>query len=197
MAHKYFFRLSLDSRLQGRTIQWSPMGGAPILFFASLLKKLDHFKNKIQEPGTLKPLRILLADDDEDDRQLFEEAISRIDPNFSVETTKNGMELLERMENGYLPEIIFLDLNMPGKTGKECLAELRQHSTWKNIPIIIYSTSSNKKDILDAYTGGANLYLLKPPSFRELIGIIQKAFSFDWENTGRVEQKDFVLNYNP
>ncbi len=196
MPDQYLFRFSLNGQFHGGTISWTPNQATPIVFFASLLEKIEQLKKRTYPGGLSKPLKIILADDDDDDRQLFEEAIGCIDPEIIVSMAQNGMELIEMMKSGLQPEIIFLDLNMPGKTGKECLTELRQHEAWTKIPVIIYSTSSNKKDILDTYSGGANLYLLKPPSFRELIAIIRQAFSFDWENTDRLPHKDFVLTFN-
>lgn len=197
MSHKYSFQLSFDDRMPIAPLTWKPSEGKLIVFFASLLEKVRQLSKTSANSGSLNPVRILIADDDEDDRQLFEEAISHIDPVISVETAENGMKLIEMMEKGTRPEIIFLDLNMPGKTGKECLAEIRQHSEWKHIPVFIYSTSANKKDIVETYSGGANLYLLKPTSFADLIRVIRKAFSFDWELNPRIGQNDFVLTNTP
>jgi CheY-like chemotaxis protein len=110
----------------------------------------------------------MLADDDPDDRDLLAEAI--IAGNSAhVESAHNGAHLmlaLTAMEE--LPDMIFLDLNMPEKNGKECLSEIRQHDRLKGVPVIIYSTSSSKKDIDDAFDLGATLYVTKPNSFSEL-----------------------------
>jgi CheY-like chemotaxis protein len=164
------------------------------VYFASLLEKVNQLANADKAGNKLIPLRILLADDDEDDRQLFEEAISHIHPGLQIENAETGYDLLKKLATGQKPDIVFLDLNMPGKNGKECLAEIRSNKNWKDIPVIIYSTSFSKKDISDTYIAGANLYLLKPTSFPELIQRIRQSFSFDWDKKPRIDHNDFVLN---
>lgn len=192
MSHTYLFRFSFKNKYQGAAISWDPGKENSFIFFASLLEKIKMHSASVK-PGEKDLVRILLADDDEDDRQLFEEAIAKIDPLVAVESVGTGNELLDLLEKGAQPDIIFLDLNMPGKNGKECLGEIRQHPLWKKFPVIIYSTSSNKKDIQDTYSGGATLYLLKPTSFRELIRIIQKVFSFNWQKKKDFSLTEFVL----
>lgn len=164
-----------------------------LLLFATILEKIKELAKSAKSTLPVHPIRILLVDDDVDDRDLFIEAISHIDPIITVETAENGLELISMMKEGNPPQVIFLDLNMPGKTGKECLEEIRQHQDWQSIPVYIFSTSANKKDIHDTYHSGANLYVLKPATFPELIGVIRKAFSFDWHTNPRLPQHDFVL----
>src|SRR6478672_4937519 len=109
-------------------------------------------------------LKILLADDDPDDRELFTEAAESHD--VSVESVPNGIELMQTLIHAAaLPDFILLDLNMPEKGGKECLHEIRQYNKFDSVPVIIYSTSSSKKDIEDTFSMGANLYITKPNSF--------------------------------
>jgi CheY-like chemotaxis protein len=186
---------SLTDHLIHRTKKWTFFKKGAFVFFAALIEKVKQLSDSSGKDGSISTLKILIVDDDEDDRLLFEEAISNIEPSIHVELAKNGMELFELMKKETTPEIIFLDLNMPGKTGKECLAEIRQHNAWKKIPVVIYSTSANRYDILDTYKGGANLYLIKPTSFSVLIRMIRKTFSFDWEQTPALSQKDFLLTH--
>lgn len=115
-------------------------------------------------------LNILLADDDADDRQFFKEAMDEIDRNTMVSVVNDGAQLIEYLHqsNHYLPDIIFLDINMPLKNGLECLRELRGDRRYKDIRIVIYSTSGADKDIEEAYNSGANVYLKKPGDFTEL-----------------------------
>jgi CheY-like chemotaxis protein len=94
-----------------------------------------------------------------------------------------------------LPSIIFLDLNMPRKTGKECLAEIRKNPRFKSIPVIIYSTSSHKRDIQETHSCGANLYMPKPNSFTGLVDVVTKVFSIDLEQLRTTPPIDqFVLS---
>jgi CheY-like chemotaxis protein len=162
-----------------------------IVFFASVLDKLEEMGKRENRDG-LKRLRVVLADDDPDDREMFEEAISRINPQIEVVTLVNGMSLIRELEDGADPDMIFLDLNMPGKNGRECLAAIRQNASWNKIPIVIYSTSASKRDVNETYHSGANLYLLKPNSFQDLVQIIRRVFSIDLEST-RLLQQNYLL----
>ena len=125
----------------------------------------------------LNARQIILADDDADDRDLFEEAIASIDPEIGVAMAHDGEELCLMLErNEVHPDVIFLDLNMPRKNGKECLAEIRGNSNWKDIPVIIYSTSLSQRDIDECFQLGATSYILKPNSFEELKNILREFF---------------------
>ena len=117
---------------------------------------------------TFNPSRILLADDDADDRELFEEALSDIHPNAVLTTAQDGEELMFILKNYHRPDLLFLDLNMPRKNGKECLYEIVKHPELKKIPIIIYSTSVNPTDIEETFALGAILFFRKPNSYEEL-----------------------------
>ncbi|HEU4496208.1 MAG TPA: response regulator, partial [Flavobacterium sp.] len=112
-----------------------------------------------------KQYNVVLADDDADDRDLFVELLSQ--PNVNVNTVINGTELLDYLSKRTddLPDCIFLDLNMPVLGGKECLQQIRATEKLKDIPVIIYSTSSNRKDIEDTFSMGANLYVVKANSY--------------------------------
>jgi CheY-like chemotaxis protein len=115
-----------------------------------------------------------LADDSPDEHFLFIHTIKGIDKNITVSTVTNGEELIDRLDkiSPNLPDMIFLDINMPLKNGKESLADIRQNETLKDLPIIIYSTSDEKKDIEETYALGANLYIKKPQDFIELEDIL-------------------------
>lgn len=112
---------------------------------------------------------ILLVDDDVDDRDLFAEALSILDPSIQLTTKRDGEEMMDHLGKDIAPlDIIFLDLNMPKKNGKECLLELRANEVYKDIPIVVYTTSLNPTDIEETYKHGANFFLRKPNSFEEL-----------------------------
>jgi CheY-like chemotaxis protein len=96
----------------------------------------------------LKNIHFLLVDDDNDDTFLFEDVLLNIEPSAHFNSAANGIEALQKLRAGTaLPDIIFLDLNMPGMDGKECLAQLKKDTALKSIPVIIYTTSSLSKDI--------------------------------------------------
>lgn len=125
------------------------------------------------------PLLILLADDDEGDRMIFLEALSEIDFKTVVQTVVNGAQLMEmiKLKDAHLPDIIFLDLNLPRKNGMDCLKEIRTTASLKNIFIAIYSTSANQHDIEVRTNSGANVYITKPNSFSKLKEILETTLS--------------------
>jgi CheY-like chemotaxis protein len=111
-----------------------------------------------------------LADDDSDDTGLFTEALQEINPEITVETASNGQELLDKMKGGdfVFPDIIFLDINMPEMNGWDCLRELKKDSELKEVPVVMYSTSSHIDDKTKAVQLGASYFYTKPDSFQEL-----------------------------
>ena len=125
------------------------------------------------------PLRVLLTDDDEDDRFIFKEILDEMDKDITVHMVNDGRQLMDFLttENNPLPHIIFLDLNMPNMNGIECLKEIRSHEKYSDISIAIYSTSTSKKDIEDTFSHGANIYITKPAAYSELKKVLEKSLS--------------------
>lgn len=119
-------------------------------------------------------IRFFLIDDDADDVAIFKEAAMEANPALEIASAANGYEALKilRRSSGNYPNIIFLDLNMPRMGGKECLAELKKDSTLRNIPVIVYTTSSQSKDIEEAMLKGAICFITKPTSIKELKHIL-------------------------
>ncbi len=124
-------------------------------------------------------VKIILADDDESDRLIFIEAFSELKIRSEVIALHDGKQLMEYLAKNQvdLPAIIFLDLNMPRKTGVECLKEIRSIKKLKEIPIAIYSTSSSKNDIEETFHNGANVYIKKPSDFNKLKEALYKVVS--------------------
>ncbi len=122
--------------------------------------------------------RVLLVDDDIDDRELFVEAFSFIDNPSIVSTLESSDKLLDYLRGeDVLPDYVFLDLNMPRKSGKECLKEIQQYESLRGIRVIIYSTSLNPKDVAETYQDGAYCFIQKPNSFSDLKKILQKVLT--------------------
>ena len=118
-------------------------------------------------------LHILLVDDDAIDRELFIDAIHLAGKKYTVAEAFNGKAAMEYLNTtDLLPGLIILDLNMPVKDGRETLAEIKNHETYKSIPVCIMSTSSAHFDVLNAYNEGASLFLVKPLDFKELIEML-------------------------
>ena len=122
-------------------------------------------------------LQIILADDDDDDRSFFKEALLQATPDVQLITVEDGEELmgyLEEKENPPPPHIIFLDINMPYKNGKQCLREIRNNRNFDEVPVIMISTSNYATEIEETYKSGANLFLQKHRFFDD---DIKNAFS--------------------
>lgn len=142
------------------------------------------------------PVQVLMADDDKDDQEIFKKALDETEIPTTLTTVDNGKELMENLKDESVPnpDIIFLDINMPGKNGKECLAEIKNDETLKEIPTVVYTTSTAPKDIEETYEAGANLYVPKPYSFHGLIKLIKKIF-MSWKELFRKPlRKAFLLS---
>ncbi|HEX8515416.1 MAG TPA: response regulator [Bacteroidia bacterium] len=138
---------------------------------------------------------IFLADDDEDDRLIFNEAIAEISSKVDVKEASDGLKLIKLLnETSRLPDIIFLDLNMPFQSGKETLKALRSNKAFKNIPVVIYSTSANPMDIEETYRLGASLYLEKPYSMAVMIRKLEHILAHKWEVVSNIDRKDYFIS---
>jgi CheY-like chemotaxis protein len=116
---------------------------------------------------------VMLADDDIDDASIFCEALRSIDPKIVTYCAKDGVEALEILENGKRPDIIFLDINMPRMNGWEFLRKLKCVDEFKEIPVLVYSTSTQTRDINTALDLGALCFFAKPNKFAELKNILE------------------------
>jgi CheY-like chemotaxis protein len=122
---------------------------------------------------------VLLADDDEDDCLLFKDALEELSLSVHLTIVHNGEQLMQLLneKNADLPDILFLDLNMPRKNGFECLSEIRQNEKLKQLPIIIFSTSFEQNMIERLYQQGAGNCFRKPNEFSKLKEVIYHALT--------------------
>ena len=112
---------------------------------------------------------ILTAEDDPEDFEFFQEAIREIDPSIVLFWATNGLELLNILDQSILiPDFIFLDINMPRMDGRTCFAEIKKHEKFRDVPVVVYSTSKDKKEIVHFETHRAR-FLVKPNNFRQLV----------------------------
>lgn len=151
------------------------------------MKKFDGINND---------LVIFYADDDEDDREFFCEAIDELYDSSKLVTLEDGDGLLNALRNPPpTPSLVFLDLNMPGKTGFDVLKEIRTLERFKNIPVIVVSTSSDEKTISITKELGANYYIPKPTDYDDLKKSLKYALNINWE-TFKPHMFDFVYRKN-
>lgn len=141
-------------------------------------------------------LNITLADDDADDRLFFTDAFSELKINTKVTTFKDGVELMDFLnkDKSIMPNILFLDLNMPKKNGIECLLEIKKNSKFNDIAIAIYSTSSTEEYIEETFVNGANIYIKKPNDFTTLKKILAEVVTINWQyHTSGLNKDNFLL----
>ncbi len=142
-------------------------------------------------------VHVLLADDDEDDRLFFRDAFKEIRIKTVVEIVNDGVELMDYIlkPDIELPHVLFLDLNMPRKTGMECLIEIKKIEQLKNIAIAIYSTSASEEDIEDTFVKGANVYIKKPSDFATLRKLLEEVIKMNWQyHTSGLNRDNFLLS---
>jgi CheY-like chemotaxis protein len=112
---------------------------------------------------------IFIADDDEDDRYLFTNALREIDETIQCEFATDGKNALTILKNvSQLPDVLFLDLNMPILNGLECLRKLKNDIRLNQLPVVIFTTSQNPEDIEITYRLGANVFFSKPSDYNEM-----------------------------
>ncbi len=131
--------------------------------------------------------KILLAEDDDDDFNLFNSAISYLSNSVEVLRTKNGIMLSSLIQTDLRPDLIILDINMPFKSGILSLQEIKKNHRFDTIKVIMFSTSANIKDIENCYNNGADFYLVKPMTYKGIIKQFEELFSNEY----------FLLNTRP
>ncbi|MDB5273023.1 MAG: response regulator receiver protein [Chitinophagaceae bacterium] len=147
--------------------------------------------------STILGKNIFIADDDNDDLILFQDALREICKDSLLTTAKDGQQLMKILDETVppSPDVIFLDLNMPRKNGFECLDEIRLSEKLKNIPIVIFSTSDQPEAINKVYEQGASHFLTKPSSFPLLKQAIQKVLAINWqENLTQPSKEKFIIH---
>jgi DNA-binding NarL/FixJ family response regulator len=137
---------------------------------------------------------IWLADDDQDDCEIFRDVINQILPGVTLRILPNGEELMNMLTTAVKPDILFLDINMPRKDGLDCLLEIRAQRHFSRLPIIIFSSSKEPRYIDASYGYGANLYYSKPTSFQELIAGLSQLFKMNWNDPYTITSNHYINN---
>ncbi len=126
--------------------------------------------------------KILLAEDDEEDVDLFKEVFTDLKVDVNLEVAANGIDLMQMLEDAeVLPELVFLDLNMPLKNGMLCLQEIKANQRWKDVKVIILSTSSHQDQIKAAYDKGADFYMVKLSNYIDFKNAIASCLQKKWQ----------------
>ncbi len=143
-----------------------------------------------------KQRNILLADDDKDDRYFFDKALKEIEVSANLITVNDGEALMAYLsENSeQLPDILFLDINMPGKNGLECLQGIQCNEKLKLLSVVMFSTSNDSQEISMLFKSGAHVYIHKPSDFSELKQVISHALPIADDKMVPASKVKYILN---
>ena len=132
----------------------------------------------------MKPIEILLVEDNIGDIRLTEEALNETKLTVNLSVARDGMEAMEFLRgegahaNAPAPDLILLDLNLPRKDGREVLQEIKNDADLKRIPVVVLTTSEAESDIIATYGFHANCYINKPVDMDQFIKIVQMLEQF-------------------
>ena len=147
------------------------------------------------QPITRK-LNIYLADDDQADCLLFKEALAELPVTVNLTIVHDGEQLIDLLtkEKNVLPDVLFLDLNMPRKNGFATLGQIKRDNKLLDLPVIIYSTANDQAKVKDVFRDAAHYYIRKPAKFSELKEVIYKALTLIAEGNIKLPKlESFIL----
>ena len=125
---------------------------------------------------------IFYADDDTDDLSLFKEAAGSLDIDVSVSAFSLADEMLDVMRNPPPnPAVVFIDLNMPVKSGYDLIKEIRESEGFQQVPIVVLFTASDHRSVTKSRELGANYFITKPTDINKLVSAIRHTLSIDWK----------------
>lgn len=140
---------------------------------------------------------IFLADDNKEDCLSFEKAIVDIDVHIKLTTVMNGEALLQLLSH-YIPQLLFLDLEMPCRNGIQCIQSIRSSKAYDLLPIVVFSKTSRLNNIQVAYGFGANLFFTKPSNYEELYLSLKSILHMNWGDPDSITEQYFQNNlYQP
>lgn len=143
-----------------------------------------------------RSLNVILADDDQDDCLLFQKALEELPVTVNLTTVFDGDQLMDFLlePETKLPDVLFLDLNMPRQNGYVSLGLIKRDNQLLQLPVIIFSTVSQENKVSQVFKDAAHYYIRKPNEFQELKKVIYKALTLiAQENIVVPEKGDFVL----
>lgn len=119
-------------------------------------------------------MKILYIDDDADDVYIFSDAIEKVDPAIECDFAHNAQDALFKLKSQRLPDMIFLDINMPEMNGKQFLESIKSNPLLRHIPIVMYSTSDSPRELLECRNLGASAYIVKASNFQKICEQLQQ-----------------------
>ena len=138
----------------------------------------------MQKRKTVRPVEILLVEDNDVDIELTREALRESKLSNHLNVVEDGEEALKYLKgeapfhNFPKPDLILLDLNLPNMDGREVLAEIKKDENLRRIPVVVLTVSKDEQDILSVYNLHANCYITKPVDFEQFTSIVKSIENF-------------------
>lgn len=141
---------------------------------------------------------VLVAEDSKYDRMILQQAFDEVGASVTLRFVADGAELLDYLcrRNAYSgegaairPDVILLDLNMPRMDGNEALRQIRADVALRMLPVVVLSTSDNRKQVVQAHVDGVNAFMTKPGRFEDLLDMVTKFVAF-WRDTARLPHSE-------
>jgi response regulator of citrate/malate metabolism len=136
----------------------------------------------------MKVNNILIVDDDSEDSEFFTMVVNKIDPDINIMVACSRDELFEQL-NKTTPDLLFIDSFIQHHSGVSSIMEIRKDQNWKNLPVIMYTGATDRKNISNAFKAGACAYIVKPATIHEIQQVLQEVLQKDWK------QKDLPKQY--
>ena len=137
---------------------------------------------------------VVIAEADHDDFEMFSLAIQDLSLRVIIRRAENGEILMQLLETN-IPDMLFLDIALPRKDGKQCLREIRANKKYDLLPVIMYTSFCDTRSIEFTFREGANIFVIKPSSFNELKEILKSIFAIEWKKSMYFPAlPDFVIN---
>ena len=136
---------------------------------------------------------VVLAEDNLEHCFFFRKCLKEVAPEIQFTVVFDGEKLMTLLER-YQPDLLFLDLTMPCKNGIQCIKEIRENKSLNSLPIIVFSINSKNHSIQTAYELGANLYIIKPGEYSDLVMCLQKVLSMDWKQPKTITKRHSTNN---
>jgi DNA-binding NtrC family response regulator len=147
----------------------------------------DNWGDIVMQSTNILFKNVLLVDDDVDEFPILQEALEEVSTDLKVSFINGGYKL--DLSQPIDTDIIFLDINMPGCDGFECLKKIRQAGY--KVPVIMYTTSGHVDQIIKAYDMGATLFMIKPNGYSKLVNQMERLFEHDWNNPEIISRSYF------
>lgn len=154
-------------------------------------------KTTVKMQPITRLLNIYLADDDESDCLLFSEALAELPVNTNLTIVHDGEQLLDLLTQvgSVLPDVVFLDLNMPRKNGFVALGQIKRDNILLDLPVFIFSTVDDQAKVKMVFRDAAHYFIRKPAKFSELKDVIFKALTLLADGNIKLpKEENFLLN---